>query len=68
MTMRELSLQRMALIFDEWNRQYSEDPEAFDECLDEDGKPVQGYGHRAANTFAKIADQMDAEGKLPHMP
>ena len=40
--------QRMALAFDEWALRYARAPEEFDNILDKDGKPVEGYGERCA--------------------
>jgi hypothetical protein len=56
---------RCAMIFDEWARRYSLTPEEFSEILDEDGKPIEGYGERCATYFTKIAREMDAKNELP---
>jgi hypothetical protein len=57
--------QRMALIFNEWARRYSEAPESFSSILDDQGKPVSDYGECCAIYFAKIGLEMDAAGLLP---
>ena len=57
--------QRMAAVFDEWAKRYAESPDEFSEILDEDGKPVTGYGERCARYFEQIAREMDEAGVLP---
>lgn len=57
--------QRMTAIFNEWARRYAENPDEFGEILGADGKPVEDYGQQCALYFEKIADEMDASGKLP---
>ncbi|MAT51421.1 MAG: hypothetical protein CMK32_09595 [Porticoccaceae bacterium] len=59
---------RMAMIFNEWARRYSESPESFTEVLDADGKPIEDYGECCVETFKSIADEMDAKGLLPTGP
>ena len=63
--MTDVTQERMALVFNEWARQYAEDPEGFDEILDASGNPVTEYGERAATTFRRIARGMDAQELLP---
>jgi len=63
--------QRMAAIFNEWARRYAESPDDFSPVLDEDGKPVEGYGDSCARFFEAIEKDMDANGLLPipgHVP
>jgi hypothetical protein len=64
----ETTQKRMAAIFNEWAKRYSENPDQFDEILDSNGKPVTDYGERAANYFTKLAQEMDAADKLPKPP
>lgn len=56
---------KMAAVFNEWNRQYSEDPESFSDSLDENGKPIEDYGEGAAATFHRIAEEMEKAGTMP---
>ncbi len=63
---KSLWYQRMSLIFNEWAFRYAEDPDSFDQILDEQGNPVEDYGDRCAFYFTTIADEMDAAGKLPN--
>lgn len=67
MSIRGLTTKRMAAIFNEWNRRYAENPGEFSECLDDEGNPIQDYGLEAAQTFNRIADEMDAAGTLPRL-
>ena len=57
--------QRMALAFDEWALRYARAPEEFDNILDKDGKPVEGYGERCAVYFTQLLNEMDANNELP---
>lgn len=59
---------RMTLIFDEWARRYAESPQEFSEILDEDGKPIEGWGAAATIYFWRLAEELEAEGKLPLPP
>lgn len=63
--MNTVTRKRMTLIFDEWARRYSENPDDFQNILDENGNPVEGYGESCALYFAMIAQEMDANGLLP---
>lgn len=63
--MNTVTRKRMTLIFDEWARRYSENPDDFENILDENGNPVEGYGESCALYFAMIAQEMDANGLLP---
>ena len=60
-----ITQQRMALIFNEWARRYSEAPESFALVVDAHGNPVANYGECCAVYFAQIATEMDAMGLLP---
>jgi hypothetical protein len=60
--------QRMAMVFNEWAKRYSEAPGEFGDILGADGKPVEDYGQRCALYFEKIASEMDASGVLPLAP
>lgn len=60
--------ERMAMIFNEWARRYSEKPNEFGQILDSNGKPIEDYGQRCTVYFKKIADEMDAAGVLPVVP
>lgn len=55
---------RMATVFNEWARLYSEDPDSFTDILDSNGKPVEDYGECAAIYFIKLEKEMEEEGKL----
>lgn len=57
--------QRMAKIFNEWAKRYSDNPDEFSDILGEDGKPVKDYGECCAVYFEKIAREMDEKGLLP---
>jgi hypothetical protein len=59
---------RMSMIFNEWAARYAADPESFGPILDESGKPTEDYGINCTHYFVKIAEEMDAEGKLPITP
>lgn len=59
---------RMAMIFDEWNRRYHDDPEAFMGLSDSEGNPVIGFGELCATYFTQIAEEMDAIEALPKAP
>ena len=63
--MNEITIARMAAIFNEWARRFSEKPDEFKEILDADGKADASYGEGAAHYFNKIAEEMDAAGVLP---
>ena len=60
--------ERMAMIFNEWARRYSETPNEFGAILDSNGKPIEDYGQRCTVYFKKIAGEMDAVGALPVAP
>lgn len=65
MTTTEIRHARMAAIFNEWARRYSEAPEEFGDILDENGKPVEDYGELCTHYFEKISREMDEAGDLP---
>ena len=52
------SKEQLAKIFDEWARQYAEEPEQFGDILDEDGHPVEGYGEKCAVVFDRIRNRL----------
>lgn len=58
----------MAIVFDEWANRYAANPEAFDEILDGNGKPIESYGERCAVQFYEITRELGDAGKLPEMP
>ncbi len=60
--MDTITPQRMAAVFNEWARRYSEATDKFDNILDADGKPITDYGLRCAIYFQEIADEMDTKG------
>ncbi len=49
---------RMAAIFNEWARRYSESPDSFGDVLGPDGKPVEDYGQRCATYFEQISREL----------
>ena len=57
--------ERMAKIFNEWAKRYSEEPEDFDDIFNEEGKPISDYGERATSYFETLANEMDRDGLLP---
>lgn len=56
---------RISAIFNEWARQYAEDPEAFESVLDENGQPHKDYGQKCAAEFKRIAGEIDARVSPP---
>jgi len=60
-----IAQQRMTIIFNEWAARYAAKPEDFSGILDADGKPVEDYGANCTHYFGKIAQELDAAGKLP---
>ncbi len=48
----------LAQVFDLWAKRYAEDPAAFDEVLDAEGKAVEGYGERCAVHFSSLVDEL----------
>jgi len=63
--MNSITKNRMAKIFNEWARRYSENPDEFDDILDEDGNPVSDYGECCALYFEKLANELDEQNILP---
>lgn len=57
--------QRMAAIFNEWAKRYAENPDEFEDILDDDGNPVTDYGECCARYFDELAKEMDSSGLLP---
>ena len=60
--------QRMEIIFNEWNRRYSNSSDDFKSSLNENGEPIKNYGKICTEMFKKIADDLDKEGILPTTP
>jgi hypothetical protein len=56
-----VSKEQLVAIFEEWARQYAEDPGAFDGVLDDDGNPVWNYGQQAAQTFLAIKEELEKQ-------
>lgn len=56
---------RMTMIFDEWARRYSVDPNEWPSILDENGQPIKEYGEQCAAYFTEIAKEMDEQNLLP---
>jgi hypothetical protein len=56
--------QRKVAIFNEWARQYAENPDSFNRILDEHGKPVENYGEACARHFDRIAEELEEAGKI----
>jgi len=52
---------RMAGVFTEWVRRYTDDPEGFAE----DWGDPEDYGYGAADYFIALAFEMDEKGLLP---
>jgi hypothetical protein len=63
-------LASMADVFNEWARQYAENPEAFTNCLDADGKPLTDYGARCEVFFQQVLKGLNERGGLvpKHFP
>lgn len=45
-------------IFNEWVKQYAEDPESYDDILDDDGNPFSDYGKRSAEVFNELYNEL----------
>lgn len=60
-----ITFQRMAIIFNEWNRRYCENPDDFDDNVDLDGNAKKDYGECCADYFYKLAEELDEKGILP---
>jgi len=52
-------------IFNEWAQRYADNPESFSEILGEDGRPVEDYGECCTVYFARLAEELEAAGRLP---
>ncbi len=59
---------RIAAIFNEWARRYSENPSEFGKILDAEGKPVTEYGECCALYFEKIANEMKVSNSVAVPP
>jgi hypothetical protein len=62
---KSITRQRMAIIFNEWNRRYCENPDDFGDNFDLDGNPNKDYGECCADYFTEIADELDEKNLLP---
>ena len=62
---QKITLERMAIIFNEWAKRYAENPDEFDDILDEDGNPSSDYGESCAIYFHQLANELDERGQLP---
>jgi hypothetical protein len=49
----------IARIFEEWQRQYHDDPDAFLSHDEADAQDPPTYGEQAADTFLRIATELD---------
>jgi len=58
-------VEKMAAVFNEWNRQYAENPTKFSKPLNDDGTPKTDYGQCAAEFFVQIEQEMVDSGALP---
>lgn len=56
--------QRMAKVFNEWAKRYSENPAAFTDVLDENGAPVEDYGECCAIYFTNLDLEMEEKGVI----
>lgn len=54
-----INMKRVAMIFDEWQKRYTENPSKFEKILDEKGEPVTGYGECCAIYFKKLASELN---------
>lgn len=50
--------ERLAVLFDEWNRRYAENPDSFSENLDGDGNAITGYGANCARYIVKLNEEI----------
>jgi len=58
----------MTIVFNEWAARYAADQKSFSDVLDADGKPIPDYGRQCSVYFSRLADELDAGGKLPKPP
>lgn len=56
----------MVAVFNEWARQYAENPSVWLSVLDENGKPYDDYGEKCTAMYCKISDEI-APDKNPVM-
>lgn len=56
---------RSALAFNEWALRFQENPDDFDDVLDDNGDIITDYGYRCAKYLEQILREMDKEGLLP---
>ena len=45
---------RLAQLFNEWNARYAENPEAFADCVDSEGTPIEGYGEQCVHYLTEL--------------
>lgn len=50
----KLTQNRISDIFNEWVKRYKENPDEFDNILDENGNVVEDYGELCSRYFIKI--------------
>lgn len=50
--------EKLARVFNEWNRRYAENPEDFTDSVDSEGKPLADYGEECAHYFEKIEAEL----------
>ena len=55
-TVYDLSV--LEMIFNEWNKRYSENPSGFTEQLDTNGNPISDYGESCAVYFQKLSNEL----------
>jgi hypothetical protein len=51
----------IAAVFEEWQRQYREDPESFEKDKETAKKTVSTYGQGAAKTFLRIRKELEKQ-------
>lgn len=52
--------EKLAKIYDEWLKRYSENPEEFSTTLlDEEETPIKGYGKKCAAYFEKLNNEIN---------
>ncbi|SEG12561.1 hypothetical protein [Marinobacterium lutimaris] len=60
-----LTRSQLVAVFNEWATRYADNPDEFEEILDDDGVPVEDYGERCAVYIQKVAEEMEGSGILP---
>jgi hypothetical protein len=61
----QITKHNMALVFDEWAKRYSENPDSFTGVLDENGSPIEGYGNMCAAFFTQLNEEMKSAELVP---